>query len=57
MRGQGLRDTRRLTTRLTFDKSEDEVRDTINDEGKLGRNVRENEIGEGQHGCDATRTK
>ena len=50
MRGHGLRDTRRLTTRLTVDKSEDEVRDTINDEGKLGQNVRGNEIGEGQCG-------
>ena len=50
MRGHGLRDTRRLTTRLTVDKSEDEVRDTINDEGKLGQNVRGNEIGKGQRG-------
>ena len=42
---------------LTVDKSEDEVRDTINDEGKLGQNVRGNEIGKGQRGYDATRTK
>ena len=41
---------------LTVDKSEDEVRDTIN-EGKLGQNVRGNKIGEGQRGYDATRTK
>ena len=57
MRGHDLRYSRRLTTRLTVDKSEDEVRDTINDEGKLGQNVRGNEIGKGQRGYDATRTK
>ena len=39
-----------LRRRLTVEKSEDEVRDTINDEGKLGQNVRGNEIGEGQRG-------
>ena len=50
MRGHGLRDTRRLTTRLTFDKSEDEVGDTINDEGKLGQKRKGNEIGKGQRG-------
>ena len=32
--------------RLMVDKSEDEVRYTINDKGKLGQNVRGNEIGE-----------
>ena len=40
MRGHDLRGTKRLTARLTVDKSEDVVRDTINDEGKLGQNVR-----------------
>ena len=57
MRGHDLRYTRRLTTRLTVDKSEDEVRDTINDEGKLGQNVRGNEIGKGQRGSHKTSTK
>ena len=36
--------------RPMVDKSGDEVRNTINDEGKLGQNVRGNEIGEGQRG-------
>ena len=42
--------------RLTVDKSEDEVRDTTIDKGKLGQHVGENEIGEGQRGKDMTRT-
>ena len=36
-----------LRRRLTVEKSEDEVRDTIN-EGNLGQNVRGNDIGKGQ---------
>ena len=60
LRGHGLRDTWRRTMRLTplvtVDKSEDKVRDTTNDESKLGQHVGENEIGEGQRGKDMTRT-
>ena len=47
----------RLSMRLTVYKSEDEVRDTINDKGKLGQNVRGNEIGKGQSGSVMTGTK
>ena len=42
--------------RLMVDKSEDEERDTINDKGKLGQNVRGTKIGERQRGQDMTRT-
>ena len=47
----------RGTMRPTVDKSGDEVRDEIDDEGKLGQNVRGNEIGKGQRGSVMTRTK
>ena len=42
---------------LTVDKSEDEVRDMIDNKGKLRQNVRGNKIGEGQCGYDSTCTK
>ena len=43
--------------RPMVDKSGDEVRNEIDDEGKLRQNVRGNEIGKGQSGSVMTGTK